>query len=133
MKTLSSFVVTLSIVLPSPVVAHHTVAYTYDVSKLVPLTGTITGVEWKRPHVIYRLAVPGPDGSLANWEIESRHLQGMRDSGIEMDTIKVGDVVTMSVMVALDGTRHAATASVRLANGRTVRICTVTEGRCPSD
>jgi hypothetical protein len=55
----------------------------------------------------------------------------MRRDGVEMETIRPGDTVTMRVLVALDGSRHAATASVVLADGQTIRICTVTENRCP--
>ena len=32
---------------------------------------------------------------------------------------------------ARDGSHHAATASVTLPDGRTVRICTVTDNACP--
>ena len=111
--------------------AHHTVARSYDVSHAVALTGIVTSIEWQNPHVIYHLAVRGEPGASGDWEIESRHPQGMRKDGIQMDTIKVGDVLTMNVLVALDGSHRAATASVRLPDGRTVRICTVTENRCP--
>lgn len=48
-----------------------------------------------------------------------------------MDTIKAGDRVTMNVLLAKDGSHHAATASVVLADGRTVRLCTVTNNACP--
>jgi hypothetical protein len=34
-------------------------------------------------------------------------------------------------MLARDGSHHAATASVILPDGRTVRVCTVTNGACP--
>lgn len=111
--------------------AHHTVALTHDISYTVALTGTVTEIQWQNPHVIYHLAVPGERSALVDWEIESRHVQGMHLDGIEQDTIKVGDAVTMNVMLAKDGTHHAATASVVLADGRTVRICTVTDNRCP--
>jgi Family of unknown function (DUF6152) len=131
---------------PVPVVlAHHTVALTHDVSHTVALTGTITSILWQNPHVIYHLAVPAaPDSAtgrprtrglerifVVDWEIESRHLQGMRRDGVDRDTITVGDVVTMNVFLALDGSPHAATASVVLPDGRTVRLCTVTDNRCP--
>lgn len=115
----------------TPIWAHHTVARSYDVSHAVALTGIVTSIQWQYPHVIYHLAVRGEPGTSGDWEIESRHPQGMHMDGIEMDTIKAGDVVTMNVLVALDGSHRAATASVRLPDGRTVRICTVTENKCP--
>ena len=111
--------------------AHHTVSLTHDISHTVALTGKVTEIQWQNPHVVYHLAVPGERGAVVDWEIESRHLQGMHMDGIEQDTIKAGDTVTMNVMLAKDGSHHAATASVVLADGRTVRVCTVTENRCP--
>ena len=121
-------VVLLSVV---PSLAHHTVANTFDVGKLVPLTGAVTAIDWKNPHVIYHLAVSDVNGAAIDWEIESRHLQGMRRAGVEPDTIKVGDRVTMNVMLARDGSRHAATVSMVLADGRTLLVCTVTNNACP--
>jgi len=111
--------------------AHHTVANAHDITRSVALMGVVTSVEWKNPHVIYHLSVAGPAGAPVDWEIESRHLQGIRQDGINMDTIQVGDTVTMNVLLALDGSHRAATASVTLPNGRTVRICTVTNNACP--
>lgn len=119
------------VITSSAAAAHHTVARTFDVSHAVALTGFVTSVQWQYPHVLYHLSVHDEDGGGIDWEIESRHPQGMHLDGIEMDTIKVGDVVTMNVLVALDGSHRAATVSVALPSGRTVRICTVTENRCP--
>jgi hypothetical protein len=124
-------VLTVTLFAVANAVAHHTVASSFDINTVVPLKGIITAVIWQNPHVIYRLAMPGADGVSVDWEIESRHLQGMRRDGIERDTIKVGDPVTVNALPARDGSRRAATASIILSDGRTVRVCTVTNGRCP--
>ncbi len=116
----------------APAFAHHTVANTFDVKKLVSVTGTVTSIDWKYPHVIYHIAVPDTGGGAVEWEIESRHPQGMQRAGIDKETIKAGDRVTMNVMLARDGSRHAATASIVLANGRVLDACTVTNNACPS-
>jgi hypothetical protein len=115
-----------------PALAHHTVAYTFDVKKIVSLTGTVTSIDWKYPHVIYRLSVPDTNGREIDWEIESRHPQGMHREGIEPETVKAGDHVTMNVMLAIDGSHHAGTAPIVLAGGRVLPVCTVTNNACPS-
>jgi hypothetical protein len=131
MRTLAA--TALMALLPAvPAFAHHTVANTFDVSRLVALRGTVTAVEWKNPHVVYRLTVPDANGASIEWEIESRHLQGMQRDGVRKDTIKAGDRVTMNVMLARDGSHRAATASMTLADGRTFAVCTVTYNACPS-
>ena len=111
--------------------AHHTVANSFDVRTLVSLTGRVTSVEWKNPHVIYHVAVLDTNGAEIDWQIESRHLQGMRRAGVEQDTIHAGDRVTMNAMPALDGSHHAATATIVLADGRRLSLCTVTNDACP--
>jgi len=116
----------------APALAHHTVANTFDVSKLVSLTGTVTSIDWKYPHVIYHFAVPDTNGGMSDWEIESRHPQGMHGAGVEQDTIKAGQRATMKVILALDGSHHAATAAIVLADGRMFPVCTVTNNACPS-
>src|SRR5215467_12480864 len=115
----------------APAFGHHTVAATFDVGKLVSLTGTVTSVDWKNPHVIYHLSVLDINRAAIDWEIESRHLQGMHRAGVEQDTIKTGDRVTMKVMLARDGSRHAATASIVMGDERTFAVCTVTNNACP--
>ena len=115
----------------APAFGHHTVAATFDVSTLVSLTGTVKSVDWKNPHVIYHLAVVDANGAAIDWEIESLHLQGMHRAGVEQDTIKPGERVTMKVMLARDGRRRAATASIVLDDERTFTVCTVTNNACP--
>ena len=70
-------------VVPSAL-AHHTVANSCDVSKIVVLKGVVTSVMWENPHVVYPLAVRGGEGSPVDWAIESRHLQecGMTESSV---------------------------------------------------
>jgi len=126
------FVVLGVIVSVVPVVlAHHTVAYSYDVTRIVLLKGVVTRVQWQNPHVVYHLSAPVAGSSAAEWEIESRHIDGMRRDGVHQDTITVGDTVTMNALVARDGSHRAATASMILPDGRTVRVCTVTNNACP--
>ena len=123
----------LGILAAIPAFAHHTVAYTFDITKLVALTGTVTRIEWKNPHAIYHLAVIDASDVTVNWDIESRHLEGLRHDGIQWDTIKVGDRITMKMMLAQDGSHRASTASVVLPDGRSVKICTVTYNACPPE
>lgn len=132
MKRLTGVAVILQMLSAIPARAHHTVAINFDISRLVALTGTVTAIEWENPHVIYRLEVVDANGVTVTWEIESRHLQGMRRAGIQADTIKVGERLTMNVMLARDGGHRAATASVVLPSGLTVGLCTVTDLACPS-
>jgi hypothetical protein len=82
---------------------------------------------WRSVHIfISPVLTPGRRRSS---DPSARVLKHLRTS--RADTIKIGDRITMNVMLALDGSHHAATASVVLADGGTVRVCTVTYNDCP--
>jgi hypothetical protein len=55
-----------------PLLAHHSVAASYDTSQTTTVTGVITSVEWRNPHVVLHLAVKNNDGNVVNWRLEMR-------------------------------------------------------------
>ena len=103
----------------TPLGAHHTVAAVYDAAKTVTLIGIVTQVDWQFPHIIFHLDARNEDGSTTSWDVETQNPQGMRRRGLTPDFVKAGDLITMDVIVARDGTRHAALESITTSNGTT--------------
>ena len=97
--------------------AHHTAAYIYDVMKPVPMTGVVTEVEWKNPHVLVHLDARGKDGNASAWILEARAVYIMRRIGFEQNFVKAGDAVTLNVCVAKDGSNRAGLESIELPGG----------------
>ena len=116
----------LTVAMSTPLLAHHTAAYLYDVDKPVTSKGTVTEVEWKQPHVLVHLDVRADDGSVVSWIIELAGPFNLKQRGVQPDFVKPGDAITMSVCVAKDGSHTAGarsiTASAVLEDTR-VRIC----------
>jgi hypothetical protein len=46
------------------VFAHHNAAHTYDVDQPAALSGTVTAVQWKNPHVLVYLDATSDDGTV---------------------------------------------------------------------
>jgi Family of unknown function (DUF6152) len=103
----------------TPIGAHHTVAAVYDATKTVTLSGTVTQVDWQFPHIIFHVDVKDADGSTISWDGETVNPQGMRRHGLTPDFVKAGDAVSMEVLVAKDGTRHAALETITTPTGTT--------------
>ena len=100
-----------------PISAHHTIAAIYDATKTVTLSGIVTQIDWQFPHIVLHLDVKNADGSVTRWDVETINPQGMRTRGLKEDLVKAGDAVGMDVLVAKDGTRHAALETITTSSG----------------
>ncbi len=88
-----------------PVFAHHSFAAQYDETNLITLTGKVTKMTWKNPHVVLNLDVKGDDGQVANWQLEMGSPNGLMQQGWKLDSLKPGDQVTVSGYRARDGSK----------------------------
>ncbi len=75
--------------------AHHSRG-AYDIDSTIEVTGTVTQVSWRNPH-IYVTVEPSPGGASEPWTLEGHSISGMLGNGWEKDSVKVGDVVTAVV------------------------------------
>jgi hypothetical protein len=107
-----------------PVVAHHAVGGEYDANKPVTLQGTVTKVEWTNPHARFYVDVKDDRGRVINWNMELGSPNGLRRAGWNRNSLKVGDVVTVTVSLARDGSRLANAREVVLADGKKVFAAT---------
>jgi hypothetical protein len=83
-------------VLSVPTSGHHGGA-AYDTSKMVTVTGRVTGFEFMNPHVIIDIDVKDPStGKIEKWMGELTSPNHLARVGWTKSTIKPGDEVTMS-------------------------------------
>jgi len=99
--------------------AHHSFAAQYDRSKPVTLKGTVTKMEWMNPHIYFHIDVKDAD-VVVNWAIEGGAPSMLYRNGWRIDSLKVGDEVTVDGWLAKDGTNLANMRTATLANGKTV-------------
>ena len=103
-----------------PITAHHAFAAQYDINKPIELKGVVTRVEFLNPHIYFYIDVRDESGNAAHWSVEGGTPNSLRRAGWGKDSLKVGDVVTISGSRAKDGTNLVAMHSLILADGRKV-------------
>ena len=91
---------------------HHSFAADFDLAKPVTLSGTVTKIEWLNPHVHIYLSAGGEA-----WTVEMGSPNGLRQRGWTAQTMKIGDVITVSGSRAKDGSRTANARFIMLPNG----------------
>ena len=85
------------------VLAHHSFGAQYDESQPVAVTGTITKVIWKNPHVQLMLDVKDESGNVRSWDLEMGSPSILMRQGWKVDSLKPGDQVTATGFKAKDG------------------------------
>jgi hypothetical protein len=103
-----------------PVLAHHSFGAEYDADKPVTLKGTVTKVEWTNPHARFYIDVKDESGNVTNWNLELASPNVLMRQGWTRNSLKVGDVVSVTGAQAKDASKMANARTVTLADGRKV-------------
>jgi hypothetical protein len=98
--------------------AHHSFAAEFDANSPIDLKGTVTKVAWANPHTFFYIDVTTPQGEVENWALEMGSPNGLMRRGWTRDSMKIGDVVTVTGSRAKDGSFKGNARSVTLSTGQ---------------
>jgi DNA/RNA endonuclease YhcR with UshA esterase domain len=101
----------------APLLAHHGEA-NYDTDKVVSVKGTVTDFQFINPHTLISLDAKNDKGEIEKWSCEARS-PGMlvRVGGWDKNTLKPGDVITVSGYRARNGSPVMRLQKLTLADG----------------
>jgi DNA/RNA endonuclease YhcR with UshA esterase domain len=101
----------------APLLAHHGEA-NYDTDKVVSVKGTVSDFQFINPHTLITVDVKNDKGEIEKWACEARS-PGMlvRVGGWEKNTLKPGDVITVTGYRARNGTTVLRLQKITLADG----------------
>ena len=87
-----------------PASGHHGTAASYDSSKDVTITGTVTEFWWRNPHSALFIDATDDKGAHVAWSIEMSSPGVMQRAGWTRRTFKAGDTVSIAVNPSRAGT-----------------------------
>ena len=104
--------------------AHHSRASHYDMENRVTLSGTVTRMEWINPHSYVHLDVKGTAAAVDHWTVELYPTAMMVRLGIEKETIKIGDAITVHGLAPKPGAdfKYLPGAPSRNTSGATANV-----------
>ena len=102
--------------------AHHSFDAEYDSKRPITVTGYVTKLDWINPHAYVFVSVKDAGGAAKNYKVEMGPPYALVRGGWKRDTVKAGDMVTITnAAAAKDGSNAAGsmpTTSMTLAAGQ---------------
>ncbi len=105
--------------------AHHNMSALFDFNDRVTLTGTLTKVDWRNPHI--ELLVDSKNGGeqVQSWSLEGPPPSFFRARDINKSDFEsaLGKNVTAEASRARDGSRAGLLRTMTLPDGKVVSAC----------
>lgn len=104
--------------------AHHNMSALFDFNDRVTLTGTLTKMDWRNPHIsVYVDAKIGD--KVQPWSIEGPAPNFFRARDISKVDVEqaIGKIVTAEVSRARDGSNAGLLRTLNLPDGKVVSAC----------
>lgn len=120
MRILTAAVALALAALPAASLAHHSFAVFFDPQQTVTIRGTVTQFRFTNPHGTVALDVEKADGTVEKWRAETNAPVILQRRGWARDSVKPGDVVTISGWPSRDGSPYIRLSEMRRADGSLV-------------
>ena len=96
--------------------AHHSQAGIFDSKKTIEVSGVIKSLSWRNPHGQILLSVKDNKGVETVWDAETASISILRNRGVDADSIRVGDRVTIAGSPSLRNRPEILARSMLLPN-----------------
>jgi hypothetical protein len=101
--------------------AHHSTAAEFDNSKPITFTGVVKKVQWMNPHIYTLIETQDADGKPVVYRIEGGPPNALFRQGWRMDSLHIGDTVTVSGLRAKnEASLNIGQAKITTADGKRV-------------
>lgn len=108
-----------SLLLPvASLLAHHSTAALYDISRTMTVQGTVTRVEWLNPHARLVMEAENRD----EWQLELASPNALMKEGIQRGFVRQGDQSSVTLWRAKDGTLSGYPLTITFPDGRVVNL-----------
>jgi hypothetical protein len=102
--------------------AHHSFAAFFNPDKTVSIKGSVVSFAFKNPHGVILLDVPGKDGKVERWAVETNAPVVLQRRGWTRSSIKPGEVVTIDGWPSRDGKPYVRLLKAARADGSVIGV-----------
>lgn len=105
--------------------AHHSLAASYDVKKEMELSGEVQAIKFTNPHGSLTLLVKNADGTTTEWTMTLGSATALAQRGIGKtgpNALHPGDKITVKILGARDGSPLGFLKTVTYPDGHVVQI-----------
>lgn len=118
---MSRAVVTSSVLMAAllfavPAWSHHS-NVAYEVTKVITVSGVVKEFEWVNPHTWLHIVADDGKGGKVEWACEGRAPSILSRAGWSKTSLKAGEMVTVDMSPAKDGSPTGIIARVTKADG----------------
>lgn len=104
-----------------PGFAHHSISAEFDTTKTITFTGPVKAVEWGNPHIYTQVEAKDANGKVHIYRVEGGPPNALYRAGWKADTLKVGQVVTVTGNPAKNpSSENVGQAHIKTADGKEV-------------
>jgi hypothetical protein len=117
------FAVLCTVLVAGSAWAHHNMSALFDFNDRVTLTGTLTKIDWRNPHIY--LFVDSKGEQVQSWSIEGPPPGFFRNREVDKADFEkaIGKTVTFEASRARDGSRSGLLRVITLPDGKLVSAC----------
>ena len=115
--------VVAALVLSATAWAHHSMSALFDINDKVTITGTLTKIDWRNPHI--ELIVETKKGGSETWSLEGPSPGFFRQRDINKSNIEaaLNKTVTAEASRARDGSKAGLLRTMTLPDGTLISAC----------
>ena len=124
MRLKTIFLAAAAFLIASPVWAHHNMSAIYDFNDKITMTGTLTKIDWRNPHI--ELIVDSKNGAeLQTWSLEGPSPSFFRARDINKSDVEtaLNKTVSAEASRARDGSRAGLLRTMTLPDGKVISAC----------
>ena len=115
----------LAVLLSGIDTAHHNMSAVYDFNDRVTLTGTLTKVDWRNPHMELVIDAKREAGEVESWKGEGPAPLFFKSRDIEKADFDkaLGKTITIEVSRARDGSNSGLLRNITMPDGKMISLC----------
>ena len=108
------------ILVSGTLLAHHGTNASYEMDKVVTISGTVTEFVWSNPHCQVYLDVKDEQGNIVHWAGEMNSPGVLERAGLSRKTMKAGDQIKLVLHPSKAGAPVGVVQDITLPDGKVI-------------